>query len=403
MTPKRVAEAAPRTLPTHSTPTSEATLLRRPWTRAPRVEFRAVTCIVVTAVSVFGVGGSGATASPGGNSITGTFLTLRSSGVVELLSSHTGSVLRTLVGPSPIDSDGRHLGDADGLTATRTTAFIAFNSPRPVIESIPLGGGRLTYVTAGMSPAVNGAGTQLAFSRPSASGGSTTDNVVVRDLLTGSEASVYSNTGYVEDLSWSADGTELAMSGDFETRAVGSSVGYDLVGVQVLALHLPISSTNPQFVGPAYSLNPLTGATTSSAALANIAASTHAPIWTDGQFLGSGHNVAAVVSRPIGSVCQATSTVVVSVDSTTGTTTTVASFPFMVPNAVFDDEGDLVAFERPPPVSCPRASPTTTSGNASSSASGSGRAVRIRWVLYKWNHHQAIRLTDDVIEVAVVP
>jgi hypothetical protein len=403
MTPSRVPEAAPRSLPSHSTPTNEATLLRRPWTTAPRVVIRAVSCIVVTAVSVIGVGGSAATASPGGSSIAGTFLTLRTSGAVELLSSHTGGVLRTLVSSSPIDSDGRHLGDADGLTATSTTAYLAFNSPRPVIESIPLGGGRLTYVTAGMSPAVNSAGTELALSRLSASGGSATDQVVVRDLVTGSETSVYSNSGYVEDLSWSADGTELAMSGEFQTRAVGSSVGYDLLGVQVLALHLPISSTNPQFVGPAYSLNPLTGATTSSAALASIAASKRAPVWTDGQFLGSGHDVAAVVSRPISSVCQATSTIVVSVDPTIGTTTTIASFPFMVPNAVFDREGDLVGFARPPPVSCPRTSPTTTSGSASASASGSGRAVRTRWVLYKWNRHQAFRLTDDVIAVAVVP
>jgi hypothetical protein len=411
VTPSRVLpETAARTRPPHSALTIEATLHRGPWTRATRVVFRAAACIIVTAVAVIGVRASGATAARGNEGVAGTFLTLRSGGAVELLSPQTGSVLRTLVGSEPIDSDGRHLGDADALTATKKTVFIAYNSPRPVIESIPLGGGTLTYVTPGMSPAINSAGTELALYRLTSSGGSPTEAVVVRHLGSGSEQKVYSGSAVVEGLSWSADGTELAMSGEFESSATGSLPGDDSLGVQLLALNQPISATNPRFVGTVYSLNPLAGATSPSAASASIAASKQAPIWTDAQFLGAGHNLAAVVSRPLGSACQATSTTVVSVDPTTGQTTTVASFPFMVPNAVFDHEGGLVAFERPPPASCPRTSTTTTttsssssSGNTSASFSETARAVRIRWVLYKWTNHQAIRLTDDVVAVAVVP
>lgn len=380
---------------------------RSTWTRATRFALREAVCVIVTAVAAIGIcasGESAATGAPENDSSAGTFLTLRSDGAVELLSPHTGAVLRTLVGPSPVDSDGRHLGDADAVTATKKTAFIAYNSPSPVIESIPLGGDKLTYVTQGMSPAVSSDGTELALNRLSSSGGSATDHVVVRDLGSGSEQNVYSGSGFVEGLSWSADGTQLAMSGEFESGATGSVPGEDSLGVQLLALNQPISTANPHFVGALYSLSPPAGSSL-SAAEASIAASKDAPIWTDAQFLGSGDNLAAVVSRPISSACQATSTTVVSVDPTTGQTTTVASFPFMVPNAAFDHEGTLVAFERSPPASCPRTAPTTTttSGIGTSSISGTGRAVRIRWVLYKWTNDQSTRLANDVVAVAVVP
>jgi hypothetical protein len=396
-----------RTRTAHSATAAESRPRRSIRTEAACVAFTAAAWAVVTAVTPFGLyasAASGATGAPGSDS-AGTFVTVRSDGTVELLSPRTGAVLHTLVGPSPTDSDGRHPGDAYAVTATKKAAFIAYYSPRPVIERIPLGGGRLTYLTYGMSPAVNRDGTELAVNRLASAGGSGSDHVVVRDLDSGSERTVYSGSGIVEDLSWSANGTELAMSGEFESSATGSVAGEDSLGVQLLVLNQPNSGTNPHFVGTPYSLDPLAGASSPSAALASIAASKQAPTWTDGQFLGSGGSVAAVVSKPISSACQATTTTVVSVDPTTNQTTTVASFPFLVPNVVFDHEGGLVAFERPPPPSCPRTSTTTTmtSGTGSSSSSETARAVRVRWVLYKWTNHNAIRLANDVVAVAVVP
>jgi hypothetical protein len=296
------------------------------------------------AVSVDAVGGTAPAGLPGHGAVAGSFVVARGDGV-DLISPETGHLLRHLVGPAPVDSDGRHLRDVTGLSATDQVAYVAYELPTPVIEAIPLAGGTPQFVAPGMTPAVSGDGTELAYFKLASTGseesdGSSLGSVVVRDLATGSERTFPTPNGelvFVNTLSWSADDRQLILSGvsiDFDTRPPGGGN----VGVQVLDLGRPVSATNPHFVGPPAS------------------ASTNG--WRDGQFLASGSNL-AVLSGP-STVCSATRTTVLSVAPASGATTSIATLPYYVSHVVFDRAGDLVAYLRVSADSCPPPTTTTT-------------------------------------------
>jgi hypothetical protein len=382
--------------------------------RAPRTARRSTwglsiglaVCVAVAAavaLDVHAFGGSSTGGLGAGNGATGALLTVDTDGSVVLLAPDTGVVLRTLVGPSPVDSSGRHLGRPDAITAAGQVAYVAYNRPSPVIESIPFTGGTPHYVTSGYDPAASPDGSELAFFRlaDSASASeSVSGMVVVRDLATGSEQTVDTLTGFgfVEALSWSPDGTELAMSGTFMPDSVGP-LSEIAVGVQLLVLGQTVSGTNPHFLG-------------TPATVSDIAAGT--PGWSDGQFLGSGGDLAVLAGNDSGGVCRKTRTSVLSVDPTTGRTTTVATVPFLVSHAVFDPAGTLIALQRTlPPDNCHVITTTTTSTTSTTvpgllrvgSSSTGGSFVAIgpnRSVLDEWSAGSATKLADDVAAVTYV-
>jgi len=396
---KMFLDAAADIHPSRPAPGAEATPSPARWASAARLSLGLTVCVAVAAVAALGVhvwGGSGGAGSLSGGGAPGTLLTIQSDGSVDLLSPATGTVMRTLVEPSPVDSAGRRLHDPVAITASKSDAYIAYGRLRSTIESIPLTGGVLTYVTDGMAPAVSPDGSMLAFFRlfrtSDATATTVTGAVVVRDLASGSEKTVDSTASFtlVEGLSWSSDDTELAMSGVFNSGAGASLVTDTQVGVQLLALDEPTSGTNPRFVGSPTSLSAQTA------------------VWSDGQFQGSGTDLAVIVSSP-GGACQPGTTTVLSVDPTTGQTTPEASLPFRVSHVILDQAGALVAFERVslPPGACNAPAPTTTATSAAisrlgSSISGSSIVVADRYVLYRWANGATSQLATDIVAATIV-
>jgi hypothetical protein len=403
-------EAAREIHPTRPAPDTTMTLTptRPPRTASVRLTIALAVCVAVILALVLAVRPWGHTETekaalgPGGS---GALLTVESSGAVVLLDPQTGAVLSTVVGPSPVDSDGRHLSQPTDVTAAGEVAYVAYEEPVPVIERIPFGGGTPTYVTDGAFPAVSPDGTQLAFSvlrTGSDTGGSTDGVVTVRDLATGVERTVYTTAAVtlINHLSWSPDGTELTMSGIFvsplpTTLSPGTPQPLVKEGVQILALDQPLSTSNPHFLGTP---------TTWSGLQANDAA------WADGQYLGSGANI-AVLSGAVGGICQVTPSSVLSVDPGTGQTTTVATFPYSVSNVVFDQSGDLIAVQRTlPPAACSEPTTTTTTTTTTvpdeSVSRGSAEAIRLlppQMVLDKWSDGTSSPLSTGVVAVAFVP
>jgi hypothetical protein len=307
-----------------------------------------VVAVAVLSIAVHAWGGSGVTSPGGVTGVAGELLVLRSDGAVELLSADTGAVMQTLVGPAPVDSAGRHLQRPFGITAADGIAYVGYLEPSPVIESVPFGGGTPHFVTDGLYPSASHDGTELAFDLVTA--GASSAAVAILDLATGVQHTLYSTPDgplVAEGLSWSTDDTQLAVSGLFLPRTpLSPNVGVQPLsfeeGVQLFDLDQPVSATNPRFVG------------TPTALTAGTAT------WTDAQFLDSGSDVVVLSSRPVVNPCQIVPTQVLSVDPTTGQTTALTSLSFEVSDAVFDQTGTLVAFQRTlPPQSC-RAAPTTT-------------------------------------------
>jgi hypothetical protein len=114
----------------------------------------------------------------------------------------------------------------------------------------------------------------------------------------------------------------------------------------------------------------------------------------------------------------------VTVDPATGHATTVASFPYLVSDPVFDGTGRLVAFQRNF-VSCPPVTTTTTTstttttvpgrfggrvsiGGITNTVTGGGFITNTVWenlknsVLYKWSDGTASRLAGGVRAVTFV-
>ncbi len=393
------AAAAARITPTRPAPvpglgaTAPRAPRRVPW----GVTVALALCVAVAVAVVVDVHPSGVRPA-GGSGVAGQLLIVKSDGAVQLLSPDTGAVVRTLVGPSPVDADGRHLGRPVGITAAGDVAYIGYLAPSPVIESIPFGGGTPTFVTDGLDPSASHDGTELAFFEvtPGASSGA----VAIRVLATGAQHAVYSSPSgpIVDGLSWSADDTQLAVSGLF----VPSTPLSIEEGVQLLDLDQPVSSTNPRFLGTPTALTAGTS------------------IWTDAQFLDSG-DVAVLSNRPARSPCQAAPTQVLSVDPTTGRATTLATVAFQITDAVFDQTGGLVAFQATEaPATC-RAAPTTTTKTTTTTTTptngvtgrvevtGGGSfsttigAVASQYVLDGWSDGTTRTLATAVTAVALVP
>jgi hypothetical protein len=376
--------------------TRSATTLRR--------SLGVALCVAVAGAITFAVHPWGASQGPGlgdGTGSDGVLVAVASNGAVELLSPDSGAVLSTLIGPSPVDDSGRHLRRPLSITADTQFAYVAYESPKPVIERIPLSGGTPTYVTAGLDPSVSPDGTQLAYQ----SGGSTGEgDIVVRDLITGSQQTIDSWSGitFGNELSWSTDGTELALSGTFlstlpATLPPGTLPNLITEGVQLLALNQPLSATNPHFLGTPVGFSGIQGGS---------------PVWSDAQFLGSTGAI-VVVQSGSGGTCRSAPSRLVSVNPTSGDTTTVASFPYLVSDPILDQSGNLVAFQRSfvsctPPVTTTSTTSTTTTtvpGRFGGSASVGAFSTATTWtrsVLYKWSDGRASRLGGDVRAVTFV-
>ena len=134
-------DAAAEIHPSRPVPGTGAAAAHARRASASRLSLGLAVCVAVAAVAALGVhvwGGSGGTGSLGGAGGTGALLTIQSDGAVVLLAPDTGTVLRTLVGPSPVDSSGRHLGNPVAITASKTDAYIAYGRLRSTIERVPL-------------------------------------------------------------------------------------------------------------------------------------------------------------------------------------------------------------------------------------------------------------------------
>jgi len=376
-------------------------------------------CLVVAtlvALDVHAIGGSSNGGLAVGARVSGALLVADSDGSVKLLDPNTGAVLRTLVGPSPVDSSGRHLKEPESVTAANQVAYVAYGDGlHPVIESIPFSGGTPQYVTSGMYPSASPDGTELAFVRLSTgSSGSASEPVMIRDLATGSEQTVDTTTGFgfVESLSWSPDGSQLALSGIFTPKARPGFVGGIDIGVQILTVDQPTSATNPRFLGAPSTVGGIGTVGSGDAVLPAFTAGT--PEWTDGQFLAFGGGVAVLAGNGSEGVCQATHTSVLVVDPATGRTTTLATVPFSVSGAVFDPAGNLVALQRDlPPRSCHEATTTTTTMTTttvpgllgvSSSSFSTGTAYFSfgRLELDRWSAGTSSKLAVGVVAVTFV-
>lgn len=394
------ADAAGTIHPTRRAPGADpaSTPIRRPGHAVGfRLAVTSAVCLVLAAVVLAGVRpwASKPAGLPPGVAAGDAFLAIRSDGSVQLLSPETGATIRTLVSPSPVDTAGHHLSRPYAVAASANTAYIAYLAPSPVIDSVPLGGGTLTAVAAGMYPAVDRTGTELAFlTTPSTGNGGETTNstqdVVVENLADGAQRTVYAESGafILTGLSWSADGDELAIAGDLlgggSRSAAQPLLGIE-PGVEILRLDRPVSSSNPRFFGRRVVLN------------------SQAPVWSGFRFVGR-KTAVAVLAMPPGGLCPPASTQVLALDTDSGATTTIATVPFRVEEGVFDPAGSLVAVVRSvpnPPCSQTTTTSTTTTttarpGSSESTGGGSITANQSLSQLDLWSGEQATELAGGV-------
>lgn len=150
-----------------------------------------------------------------------------SGGAVVVLNPATGATVRTLA------AAGGFADEVSVSPAGPTVYYAAKHGCSAEIYSVPLAGGASTAITAGAEPAISPDGTRLAFVRePYGSGGAPVYqpcapvpataaqfSLVVRDLGRGSETAYPMPPGFdsalpfpVSHLSWSPDGTRLAVS-----------------------------------------------------------------------------------------------------------------------------------------------------------------------------------------------
>ena len=170
---------------------------KAPRTPTMRRSLALVLCVVAAAAITFAVhpwGGSRGAGLGDGTGSNGVLVAVASNGSIELLSPDSGAVLSTLVGPSPVDTSGRHLRQPLTITADTQFAYVGYEFPSPVIESIPLSGGTPTFVTAGLDPSVSPDGTELAYQ---SAGSTAAGDIIVRDLTRGSQQTIDSSIGFM--------------------------------------------------------------------------------------------------------------------------------------------------------------------------------------------------------------
>jgi hypothetical protein len=137
-------DAAAHIHPTRPVPETTATSAPTPRTAPLRLTFGLAVCVAAAVGITFAVhpwGSAGANHSTSGTGGSGALLTVESNGAVDLRAPDTGAILSTLVGPSPVDSRGRHLSDPSAVSAAHQVAYIAYDRPSPVIESCRIAAG----------------------------------------------------------------------------------------------------------------------------------------------------------------------------------------------------------------------------------------------------------------------
>src|SRR6202034_2866733 len=161
-------------------------------------------------------------------------------------------------------------------------------------------------------------GTELAYESAESTGAG---DIMVRDLTTGSQRTIDPSISatFEDALSWSPYGAELLISGAFlstppKTWSSGTLPNLFTDGVQLLALNQPLSTTNPHFLGTPVDSSGVQGSS---------------PTWSDAQFVGSAGEI-VVVQSGSGGDCQAAPSSILSVDPASGTTTTIASFSYLI-------------------------------------------------------------------------
>jgi hypothetical protein len=169
-------------------------------------------------------------------------------GALVTLDPATGAVKQTLV--------PRHvLGDEISVSSTGMVYFAVKQGCTSEVDGIPVSGGTVAQITQGSLPAVSPDGAKLAYaSQPDLSPGCVpADNAVdlyrlkVRTLSTGTDVSypmepASQNTGLpapISHLSWSADGTHLAVS----IQAIQDNEGWNVVILDLAQAHYYLTGT----------------------------------------------------------------------------------------------------------------------------------------------------------------
>jgi hypothetical protein len=380
-----------------------ATALRpRPVT--PRLLTIAFVLLLVVAVIALTISFQARSRRPAGmNEIPGSVVAIQAdTSAVVVMNPNTGHVERTLVRASPVYDHGTKLSGPFELSAGGGYAYLAYEEPSPSIYRVPLEGGALSRVADGELPAVNQGGTELAyvgFSGGSASSGYTTEQVMIRDLATGSVHSVYEIEGadVVNGLSWSPDDRELVMSLWSLPISEGDALSRSFPGlrldVEVLNLDKPISANTA-------SPNPRV--------LVKSVPSSGGPDLSNAQFVDSG--TVSVLRNPI-SHCEHGPTDVLAVNAHSGATSVLAEAP-LIASAV-DFESGQIALLDGSSSACPSPTgtglgtvPSTKPGRGSLSSESSFYVITgnpKEFSLYKWNDGTPVRIATGILTSVLVP
>jgi hypothetical protein len=388
--------------PTRSAPAPDSAFAEsRLHTNRPVPRTMAIAFVSLLVLAIFALTfsfRSGSKSPAAGTVIPGSLVAIETSGAVVVMNPNTGNVERTLVRPSPVIGHGPEIKMPYAVSATSGYVYVAYTEPVPRIYRVPFNGGPLSYVTDGIEPSVSSDGTQLAFvrvSNPVDQSGSS-EQIILRDLATGSERSVYDLgvTGVVTDISWSPDGNELSITGI--KSGVNSSPFSEPPNVSsavtVLDLGRPLSSHNPRLL--------ITD---------NVFPGQH--LLSDAQFVGSG-TVAVLSSRA--SACYDGSTDLLDVKASSGASKIIASLHLVVTQVQFDSAGPAIfdgitgkcmpgattttAVTTPPTMNLGSTKPGSSSGTTFSST------VNIKFlVLDKWENGKAVKIASGVVAVALVP
>jgi hypothetical protein len=378
------------------------------------VSFVALIVIVGAALTISVRHSSSGPPASGGD-IPGELVVVRSSGVVEVMNPNTGAVMRTIVGSSPMSPGGKHLGTPFSVAVGGKVAYLTYltqNDAAGAIYAVPLAGGHLSYVAAGTDAAVSADGSMLAYAKVNLDDGSASgansayqsgsfQEIVVRNLKTGSERTVYdpSGTFFSGGLSWSPDQRELLVSGIFGGSSGEGQLPGFIARIGVLSLDKPVSSGNPRFIW----------SDQAQSALADP---------YDAKFIGRGGMIGVLSNTP-SSGCAPMSTSLLTLDPITGIKTPVTTLHFKAVDAQYGPAGQLVAVTGfLPHCSAPTAttvSPTATTlhqlhlrvtqstgasgGSTSSTLTGASNPPS----LYKWEGEAAVKIAGKVQDIAYLP
>ncbi len=321
-----------------SAATAASSLPLRARPRMPRLLVASFAAVIVVAAAALTISVRHSSSEPSvsGGNIPGELAVVRPSGVVQVMDPNTGGVLRTLVGSSPVGSNGKHLGIPISVTAEGKLAFITYaveaSAGSENVYSVPLAGGHLSYVAAGIDEAVSEDGSMLAYVTNPPSGKdlvSPTESlqeIIIRNLKTGSQRRIsIPNLLFVEGgMSWSTDRSDLLIQGIYtSTLGAGAPVSALFVRIGVLSVDQPISSDNPHFIWsqaaqPAQS-NPY-----------------------DAHFIDGGKTIGLLSNMPSDG-CDVRSTSLLTLNAVTGVKTPIGTLPFYASDAQYAPTGQPVA------------------------------------------------------------